>query len=75
MKLVVNGGSKRYNTTQLFMKNIQILITKTIHTLYGIDYTPDISVAPKPELGEYCTNVFPLAKMLSKAPNIIAEEI
>jgi arginyl-tRNA synthetase len=57
------------------MQNILSLITEAIHTLYGINFTPDISVAPKPELGEYCTNVFPLAKTLGKAPNLIADEI
>ncbi len=44
-------------------------------SLYHLDITPTISVAPKSEFGEYCINVFPLAKPLGKAPNAIAEEV
>jgi arginyl-tRNA synthetase len=57
------------------MQKILSLITDTIHSLYGVDFSPEISVAPKPELGEYCINVFPLAKTAGKAPNILSEEI
>jgi arginyl-tRNA synthetase len=57
------------------MQNILSLITDTIHSLYDVDFSPEISVAPKPELGEYCINVFPLAKTARKAPNILSEEI
>ena len=57
------------------MKNIQVLIEKTIQSLYNHDFPPEITPAPKKELGEYCINVFPLAKPLGKSPNIIAEEI
>lgn len=57
------------------MQNITSLIAWAIHTLYGVEFVPTLSVAPKPELGEYCTNVFPLAKSVGKAPNIISEEV
>ena len=57
------------------MKNIQLLIEKTIQSLYTHVFSPEITPAPKKELGEYCINVFPLAKPLGKSPNIIAEEI
>lgn len=55
--------------------NIQEKIQKTIQTLYGVEFSPEISVAPKRELGEYCINVFPLAKTAGKAPNMLSEEI
>lgn len=57
------------------MNTINSLITSTLGSLYNSDYTPEISVAPKPELGEYCINVFPLAKTTGKAPNLISEEV
>lgn len=57
------------------MQSIQSLIRATIQSLYGVDFTPEISPAPKPELGEYCIGVFQLAKPLGKAPNMIAEEL
>ncbi len=57
------------------MNTINSLITSTLRSLYNSDYTPEISVAPKPELGEYCINVFPLAKTAGKAPNLISEEV
>lgn len=57
------------------MNTINSLIKSTLEKLYNSDYTPEISVAPKPELGEYCINVFPLAKTAEKAPNIIAWEV
>lgn len=57
------------------MNTINSLITSTLGSLYNSDYTPEISVAPKPELGEYCINVFPLAKTAGKAPNLISEEV
>jgi len=57
------------------MKTINSVITSTLEKLYNSDYTPEISVAPKAELGEYCINVFPLAKTVWKAPNIISAEV
>lgn len=57
------------------MQNIHSLISTTIKSLYNIDFTPEISPAPKPELGEYCIGVFQLAKPLGKAPNQIAAEL
>ena len=57
------------------MNSISEVISKTIKDLYNVDFLPIISPAPKPELGEYCINVFPLAKSAGKSPNIIAEEI
>ncbi len=57
------------------MQHIQNIITQTIHALYGIDHIPEISPAPKPEVGEYCIGVFQLTKIVGKAPNIIANEI
>lgn len=57
------------------MQHISEHISKTIETLYSIDFSPILSAAPKPELGEYCINVFPLTKSVGKSPNIIAEEI
>lgn len=57
------------------MQNIQSLITNTIKSLYEVDFSPEISPAPKAELGEYCIGVFQLAKPVGKAPNIIAEEL
>ncbi len=44
------------------MEYISEVISNTIKNLYGVDFSPTISPAPKPELGEYCINVFPLAK-------------
>lgn len=57
------------------MQYISESISKTVKNLYNIDFFPVLSPAPKPELGEYCINVFPLAKSAGKSPNIIAEEI
>lgn len=57
------------------MQNIQSFITNTIKSLYGVDFSPEISPAPKSELGEYCIGVFQLAKPVGKAPNMIAEEL
>ena len=57
------------------MQNIQSLISTSIKSLYNIDFIPEISPAPKPELGEYCIGVFQLAQPLSKAPNQIATEL
>ncbi|MBP6981537.1 arginine--tRNA ligase [Candidatus Gracilibacteria bacterium] len=57
------------------MEYISEVISNTIKNLYGVDFSPTISPAPKPELGEYCINVFPLAKSAGKSPNILAEEI
>ena len=54
---------------------ISSLISETIASLYSIDFTPDISPAPKLELGEYCVNIFWLVKQVGKAPNIISEEV
>lgn len=44
------------------MKTLNSIITSALQSLYNSDYIPEISVAPKAELGEYCINVFPLAK-------------
>lgn len=57
------------------MQNIQSIINSVIGKLYNSDYIPEITIAPKPELGEYCINVFPLAKTAWKAPNIISAEV
>ncbi len=57
------------------MQNIEKIILESFKSLYQIEFTPDISVAPKPELWEYCIGVFQLAKPLGKSPNIIAEEV
>ena len=54
------------------MQKLNTLISTTIQSLYSVDYIPEISIAPKPELGEYCINVFPLAKTAGKAPNILS---
>ncbi len=40
-----------------------------------MDFTPEITPTPKPELGEYCFQVFSLAKILRKNPNEIAQII
>ena len=57
------------------MQNITSSISQVIKSLYNIDFSPDISPAPKPELGEYCVNIFPIVKQVGKAPNIISEEV
>lgn len=57
------------------MQNISSLISSAIQSLYQIDFSPEITPAPKSELGEYCIGVFQLAKPLGKAPNIIATEL
>jgi arginyl-tRNA synthetase len=57
------------------MNFLKDCISRSIKDLYHIDYSPEISIAPKPELGEYCINIFPLAKTLGKAPDILAKEI
>ena len=57
------------------MQHIQELISKSLRSLYSIDFTPEISPAPKPELGEYCVNIFPIVKQVGKAPNVISEEV
>jgi arginyl-tRNA synthetase len=57
------------------MKNISSLIYTAIYDLYHIDFSPEISTAPKPELGEYCVNIFPIVKQVGKAPNMISEEV
>ncbi|GAB0174815.1 MAG: arginine--tRNA ligase [Candidatus Altimarinota bacterium] len=57
------------------MKNIETLISESLKSLYGVDFFPEISPAPKPELGEYCVNIFPIVKQVGKAPNIISEEV
>jgi arginyl-tRNA synthetase len=57
------------------MQHIQELISKALQNLYAIDFTPEISPAPKPELGEYCVNIFPIVKQAGKSPNIISEEV
>jgi arginyl-tRNA synthetase len=57
------------------MQNIQSIISENIKSLYGIDFSPEISTAPKPELGEYCVNIFPIVKIVGKAPNTLSEEV
>jgi arginyl-tRNA synthetase len=57
------------------MQNITSSISQVIKSLYNIDFSPEISPAPKPELGEYCVNIFPIVKLAGKAPNIISEEV
>ena len=57
------------------MHTIISTISDTIKTLYGIDFSHVLSPAPKRELGEYCINVFPLAKTAGKSPNILSKEI
>lgn len=57
------------------MQHVFAPILSILRSDYNSDYTPELTVAPKPELGEYCINVFPLAKTAGKAPNLIAEEI
>jgi arginyl-tRNA synthetase len=57
------------------MQNISSLISTAIQDLYHIDFSPEISPAPKPELGEYCVNIFPIVKQVGKAPNMISEEV
>ena len=74
------------------MQNIQSIILASIQSLYGLELETsaiEISPAPKPELGEYCINVFPLTRLINesplsegeglgvrwKSPNIIAGEI
>jgi len=57
------------------MQHIQSVISESIKDLYDIDTSPELSPAPKPELGEYCINVFPLVKQIGKAPNIISQEV
>lgn len=57
------------------MQHIQTLIQEVIRSLYDSEFTPEITPAPKPELGEYCINVFPLAKDAKIAPPVIAESI
>jgi arginyl-tRNA synthetase len=57
------------------MQNIQNIITGTIKSLYSLDFSPEISPAPKPELGEYCVNIFPIVKQVGKAPPMISEEL
>ncbi len=74
------------------MQNIQSIILASIQSLYGLELETsaiEISPAPKPELGEYCINVFPLTRLINesplsegeglgvrwKSPNIIATEV
>ncbi len=57
------------------MQEIQNIIQSVLHTLYGIESSPEITLAPKPELGEYCVNIFPIVKSVGKAPNLISEEV
>ena len=57
------------------MQHIQSLISSAIKSLYSIDFSLEISPAPKKELGEYCVNIFPLVKQVGKAPHIISEEV
>ncbi len=57
------------------MQKIQDTIKAIIRDLYNVDFTPDISPAPKKELGDYCVNIFPIVKSVWKAPNIISGEV
>ena len=57
------------------MQKINSFIQHSIKSLYGMEFSPEISPAPKPELGEYCMNIFPIVKQVGKAPNMISEEV
>lgn len=57
------------------MQKIQDIIRYAINSLYQVESRPEISPAPKKELGEYCVNIFPIVKQVGKAPNIISEEV
>lgn len=57
------------------MQKLTSLISSTIHSLYGVDFSPEISAAPKRELGEYCVNIFPIVKSVGKAPALISQEV
>lgn len=59
----------------IIMNTISEQFSQIFQKIYSLDFTPEISVAPKPDLGEYCINIFPLAKPLSLAPNTISETI
>jgi arginyl-tRNA synthetase len=57
------------------MQHINSLISQTIESLYQISYSPEITTAPKAELGEYCINIFPIVKTVAKAPQALSTEI
>lgn len=58
------------------MKELNSIFSEIFWKLYNIsDFSPEILVAPKRELGEYCINIFPLTKTLSRAPQEISEAV
>ena len=57
------------------MQSVQSALQEIFSKLYNLHPTFEITAAPKPEFGEFCINVFPFAKVLSKAPNEISEEV
>lgn len=57
------------------MQNLVKIFENIFKNLYNIDFTPEITPAPKSELGEFCINIFPIVKQIWKAPNSISEEI
>lgn len=57
------------------MQEIINIFKKIFLEKFDIDFTPEITPAPKVELGEFCINIFPIVKQIWKAPNIISEEI
>lgn len=57
------------------MQNLVKIFEKIFKKLYNIEFAPDITPAPKPELGEFCINIFPIVKNVGKSPNIVSEEV
>ena len=57
------------------MQSVQSALQEIFSKLYNLHPTFEITAAPKPEFGEFCINVFPFTKVLSKAPNEISEEV
>jgi arginyl-tRNA synthetase len=57
------------------MQHINSLISQTIESLYQISFSPEITPAPKAELGEYCINIFPIVKTVAKAPQVLSTEV
>ena len=56
-------------------KLVAELISKQIPDLSIDDIFKSIEVPPKPELGDFAFPCFRLAKIMHKAPNLIAEDI
>lgn len=57
------------------MQNLVKIFKKIFKKLYNIEFSPDITPAPKSELGEFCINIFPIVKNVGKAPNMVSEEV